>query len=58
MDYEIFEAGRVTLQCGITLPDCKVAYKTHGTLSTAKDNVVVFPSRYAGTHAEDGRAHV
>ena len=52
MDYEIYEAGRVTLQCGITLPDCKVAYKTHGTLSAAKDNVVVFPSRYAGTHAD------
>jgi len=52
MDYEIFEAGRVTLQCGITLPDCKLAYKTHGTLNAAKDNVIVYPSRYAGTHAD------
>ncbi|MEL6408888.1 MAG: alpha/beta fold hydrolase [Pseudomonadota bacterium] len=52
MDHEIFEAGRVTLQCGITLPDCKVAFKTHGKLAPSKDNVVVFPSRYAGTHAD------
>jgi len=52
MDYEIFDAGRFTLQCGITLPECKVAYKTHGTLAPGKDNVIVYPSRYAGTHAD------
>lgn len=52
MDHDIFDAGRVALQCGITLPACKVAYKTHGTLNAARDNVVVFPSRYAGTHAD------
>ena len=52
MDHDIFEAGAVTLQCGITLPDCRIAYKTHGTLNAAKDNVIVFPSRYAGTHAD------
>ena len=52
MEYEIFNAGRVALQSGITLPDCRVAYVTHGRLNAAKDNVVVFPSRYAGTHAD------
>ncbi|MEM9851577.1 MAG: alpha/beta fold hydrolase [Pseudomonadota bacterium] len=51
-NYDIFDAGRVPLKCGITLPDCSVAYKTHGTLNAAKDNVVVFPSRYAGNHAD------
>ena len=52
MDHKVFEAGRVTLQCGITLPDCRLAYRTHGMLNAAKDNVIVFPSRYAGTHAD------
>jgi len=52
VDHRIFDAGQVTVQSGFTLPECKLAYKTHGTLSPAKDNVVVFPSRYAGTHAD------
>lgn len=52
VDYEIFDAGPVILQSGVTLPDCKLAYKTHGTLSAQKDNVIVYPSRYAGTHAD------
>ena len=52
MEYEIYSAGRVALQSGISLPDCRIAYVTHGRLNAAKDNVVVFPSRYAGTHAD------
>ncbi|MEM6664149.1 MAG: alpha/beta fold hydrolase [Pseudomonadota bacterium] len=52
MDHQTFDAGRMTLQCGITLPQCKIVFKTHGTLNAAKDNVIVFPSRYAGTHAD------
>lgn len=53
MDYSIFEAGDVALQCGATLPRCRLAYATHGTLSPARDNVIVYPTRYAGTHAEN-----
>lgn len=52
MDYEIFEASNFSLQCGVSLPVATLAYKTHGTLNAAKDNVIVFPSRYAGTHAD------
>jgi len=52
MDCQVWDAGRVTLQCGITLPRARLAYKTHGQLSAAKDNVIVYPSRYAGTHAD------
>lgn len=29
-DYEIFHAGDVLLQCGIVLPEVRVAYRTHG----------------------------
>ncbi|MEM8553702.1 MAG: alpha/beta fold hydrolase [Pseudomonadota bacterium] len=51
-DYAVYEAPVFALQCGITLPKAVLAYKTHGTLNAAKDNVIVFPSRYAGTHAD------
>ncbi len=49
-DYEIFEAGDVTLQSGIVLPGVRVAYVTHGTLNAARDNAIVYPTHYSGTH--------
>ena len=52
-DYDVFDAGDFTLQSGQTLPDAKLAYKTHGTLSASKDNVVVFPTRVGGTHSDN-----
>ena len=48
--HEIFEAGDVTLQSGITLPDVRVAYHTHGHLNAARDNAIVYPTHYSGTH--------
>ena len=53
MDYEIFEAGSVVLQSGATIRDCKLAFKTFGTLNPAKDNVVVYPTWYSGQHYEN-----
>ena len=47
--HEIFELGDYELECGITLPDAKIAYKTHGTLNEARDNVVLFPHMWSGT---------
>lgn len=52
MDYDIYESPHFALQCGISLPVARLAYKTHGTLNPAKDNVIVYPSRYAGTHED------
>ena len=43
-DYEIFELGDVTLQCGQILRGAKMAYKTYGKLNAAKDNVIVYPA--------------
>lgn len=48
--YDIYAAGPYVLQNGLTLPDAKIAYVTHGTLNAARDNVIVYPTRYAGTH--------
>ena len=49
-DYEIFEAGDVTLQSGAVLPATRVAYVTHGRLNAARDNAIVYPTHYSGTH--------
>ena len=48
--YEIFEAGDVLLQSGKVLPGVKVAYRTHGHLNAARDNAIVYPTHYSGTH--------
>ena len=50
---ERFHAGDVALQSGVTLPDVSVAYVTHGRLSSARDNVVVFPTCFDGTHSDN-----
>lgn len=31
----------------------KMAFKTYGTLNAAKDNVIVYPCWYSGTHVEN-----
>ena len=51
-DYEIFELGDVVLQSGLTLRQAKLAYKTYGALSAARDNVIVMPTFYGGQHTE------
>lgn len=50
VSYEIFEAGDVVLQLGTVLPAAKVAFRTHGRLNDARDNAIVYPTHYAGTH--------
>jgi homoserine O-acetyltransferase len=49
-DYQIFEAGDVVLQSGLTYRNAKLAYKTHGTLDAAKSNVIVYPTSYGAQH--------
>ena len=49
---EIYQLGDVVLQCGVTLRQAKLAYKTYGTLNAARDNVVVMPTFYGGVHSE------
>ena len=52
-DHELFELGEVTLQSGITLPDARLAFKTYGSLGASRDNVVVMPTFYTGTHVRN-----
>jgi homoserine acetyltransferase len=37
---EIYDLGDVVLQCGITLRQAKLAFKTYGALNAARDNVM------------------
>jgi homoserine O-acetyltransferase/O-succinyltransferase len=47
--HQYFELGDFELENGITLPGARIAYKTHGTLNEAKDNVILFPHMWSGT---------
>lgn len=49
----VFALGDVALQSGETLKDAQLAYKTYGELNRAKDNVVVLPTFYTGTHGRN-----
>jgi homoserine O-acetyltransferase/O-succinyltransferase len=45
----VAELGNCALLSGEVVPDCRVAYRTFGTLNAARDNAVLIPSWYGGT---------
>jgi homoserine O-acetyltransferase len=47
-----FELGDFLLDCGVTLPKAQIAYTTYGTLAAARDNVIVFPTWFVGSHLD------
>jgi homoserine O-acetyltransferase len=42
--------GDLVLQSGEVLRDARLAWKSYGTLSPARDNVIVYPTSYSATH--------
>ncbi len=48
----IFDAGDITLQSGGRLPAARLSWKTHGTLSPARDNVIVYPTSFGAQHPD------
>lgn len=48
-DYEIYDVGDFPLTHGGSLPGCRLAYTTAGTLNQDKDNVILFPVMFSGT---------
>ncbi|MBN9488198.1 MAG: alpha/beta fold hydrolase [Alphaproteobacteria bacterium] len=48
----IFECGDVSLQRGGTLKAARIVYKTFGTLSPQRDNVIVYPTSYTAHHTD------
>ena len=49
--YELFDLGDFVLEEGQTLRGAKLAYKTYGELSEAKDNAILVTTWYSGTHS-------
>jgi homoserine O-acetyltransferase/O-succinyltransferase len=48
-----FELGDVPLQSGQVLHQGRLAYAAFGALNPARDNVVLFPTFYTGTHSDN-----
>lgn len=50
----VFDLGDLALHKGGTLPAARLVWRTHGTLSPARDNVVVYPTSYGAQHPDLG----
>src|SRR5258707_14497409 len=49
---DVFECGDLALQRGGTLKGARIVYKTFGTLSAKRDNVIVYPTSYSAHHSD------
>ena len=49
-DYKVVSIGRLELEEGGVIEDCRLAYTTWGTLSPDKDNAILITTWYSGTH--------
>ncbi len=50
-EYDLVSLGRFELEEGGVIEDLQLAVATYGTLDEAKDNVVLVPTWFSGTHA-------
>jgi homoserine O-acetyltransferase len=48
----VYDAGDLTLQSGARIPSARLSWKAHGTLSSARDNVIVYPTSYGAQHPD------
>jgi homoserine O-acetyltransferase len=48
----IFEAGDLTLESGEVLRNARLSWKSFGTLSPRRDNVIVYPTSFAAQHPD------
>ncbi len=49
----IWRGGDLTLRSGAVLSyDTLLSWKAHGTLSAAKDNVIIYPTSYGARHPD------
>lgn len=48
-DSGVLELGDLEVERGGTIRDARLSWQTHGTLSPARDNVVVYPCSYGAT---------
>ena len=50
--HKIFQLGDFKLDSGVTLPSAFLAYKTWGTLSPAKDNIILLLIGFGQKHSD------
>ena len=48
----VFAPGDFPVAKGGVIRDCRVVWKTHGTLNAAKDNVILYPCSYGASHPD------
>lgn len=49
-DFELIDIGKLDLEEGGSIQNCKLAVTTFGTLNEARDNAILIPTWYSGTH--------
>ncbi len=47
-----FAIADLTLQCGVTLSEANLVYKTYGELNSDKSNVILYPTSYGAQHPD------
>ena len=48
----VFAPGDFPVAKGGVIRNCRVPWKTHGTLNAAKDNVILYPCSYGASHPD------
>lgn len=48
----VFELGEMPLHKGGTMPGARLVWRAHGTLSPARDNLVLYPTSYGAQHPD------
>lgn len=56
--YDLVKLGDLPLECGETLRECELAVATFGSLNAEKDNAILVPTWYAGTHKAIADAYI
>ena len=52
-DFQTYSIKSLLLQSGVALPNVRIAYTTIGELNAARDNVIVLPTFYTGSHVRN-----
>lgn len=55
MTVRVLNLPEFTLDCGARCREFKLVYALHGTLNRNKDNAILFPTYYTGTHEDNAR---
>lgn len=48
----VFELGDLPLQTGVVLEGARLSWKSHGALSPARDNIILYPTSFGSHHGD------